>query len=107
MRPYTTYNWNIAVDKSKGKRKRYKGRKKDDIKEIIENATDQNTINLSNAVFSEDQKTLLKKGPSFIPTRTGINWYDVPKDFTKFVNKIRQFSDVSDQPVQQQLQQQL
>ena len=56
--------------------------------------------NLSNAVFSEDQKTLLKKGSSFIPTRAGINWYDVPKDLTKFVNKIRQFSDVSDQPVQ-------
>ena len=52
-------------------------------------------------------KRLLKKGPSFIPTRTGINWCDVRKDFTKFVNKIRQFSDVSDQPVQQQLQQQL
>ena len=47
----------------KEKRKRYKARKKDNIKEIIENAPDQNTINLTNAVLSEDQKTLLKKGP--------------------------------------------
>ena len=61
---------------------------------------------MSNAVLSEDQKTLLKKGPSFIPTPTDINWYDVRKDFTKFINKIRHFADVSDQPVQQQKQQQ-
>ena len=97
---------NIAIDKRKEKRKRYKARKKNDIKEIIENAPDQNAINLSNAVLSEDQKTLLKKGPSFIPTPTNINWYDVRKDFTKFINKIRHFADVSDQPVQQQKQQQ-
>ena len=97
---------NIAIDKRKEKRKRYKARKKDDIKEIIENAPDQNAINLSNAVLSEDQKTLLKKGPSFIPTPTNINWYDVRKDFTKFINKIRHFADVSDQPVQQPKQQQ-
>ena len=40
----------------KEKRKRHKGKKKDDIKEIIKNAPDQNAINLSNAVLSEDQK---------------------------------------------------
>ena len=87
---------NIAIDKRKEKRKRYKARKKNDIKEIIENAPDQNAINLSNAVLSEDQKTLLKKGPSFIPTPTNINWYDNRKDFTKLINKIRHFADVSD-----------
>ena len=85
---------------------RYKARKKKDIKVIIENAPDQNEINLSNAVLSEDQKTLLKKGPSFIPTPTNINWYDVRKDFTKFINKVRHFAGVSDQPIQQQKQQQ-
>ena len=36
---------NIAVDKRKEKRKRYKARKKDNITEIIENAPDQNAIN--------------------------------------------------------------
>ena len=48
----------------------------------------------------------MKKGPLFIPKSTDINWYDVRKDFTKFINKIRHFADVSDQPVQQQKQQQ-
>ena len=61
---------------------------------------------MSNAVLSEDQKTLLKKGPSFIPTPRNVNWYDVRKDFIKFINKRRHFADVSDQPVQQQKQQQ-
>ena len=56
-------------------------------------------INLPNAVLSEDQKTLLKKGPSFVPTPTDMNWYGVRKDFTKCANKIRHFADVSDQPV--------
>ena len=92
---------NIAIDKRKEKQKQYKARKKDDIKEIIENAPNQNAINLSNAVLSEDQKTLLKKGPSL----TDINWYDVRRDFTKFINIIRHFADVSDQLVQQQKQQ--
>ena len=36
---------NIAVDKRKEKRKRYKARKKDNITETIENAPDQNAIN--------------------------------------------------------------
>ena len=61
------------IDKRKEKCKQYKARKKDGSKEIIENATDQNVINLSNAVLSEDQKMLLKNRPSFIPTPTNIN----------------------------------
>ena len=52
----TRFNRNIAVDKRKEKRKRYKARKKDNINKIIENAPDQNAINLSNVVLSEDQK---------------------------------------------------
>ena len=52
---------NIAIDKRKEKRKRYKARKKDGIKEIIENAPAQNAINLSNAVLSEDQKNFIEK----------------------------------------------
>ena len=62
---------------------------------------------MSNAVLSEDQKALLKKGPSFIPTPTDINWYDVRKDFTNFINTIRHFADVSGKPVQQKQQKQL
>ena len=37
---------NIAINKREEKRKRYKAREKDDIKEIIEYAPDQNAINL-------------------------------------------------------------
>ena len=59
---------NIAVDKTKEKHKRYKARKKDNVNKIIENAPDQNAINLCNTVLYEDQKTLLK-GPLFIPDR--------------------------------------
>ena len=92
---------NIAVDKRKEKDKCNKGTKKGNSKEVIENAPDQNAINLSNAVLYEDQKTLLSKRPSFIPTPTDIHWYDVHKDFTKVVKKIRHFADVSDQPVRQ------
>ena len=88
----------------KEKGKRYKARKKGN-KENIENVPDQNAIDLGNAVLSEDQKTLLKKGPSFVPTPTDMNWYNVRKDFTKFINKTRHFADDIDQPVQQQQQQ--
>ena len=42
-------------------------------------------------------KNFIEKGPSFVPTPTDINWYGVCKDFTNFVNKIRHFTDVSDQ----------
>ena len=59
---------------------------------------------MSNAGLSEDQKTLLKEGPSFVPTPIDINWYGVHKDFTNFVNKIRHFTDVSDQLAQQRQQ---
>ena len=77
------------MNKRKEKRKRYRSKKKQSIKEIEQNAPDQNAINLSNSVLSEEQKSLLKKGPSFVPTPTDINWYEVRQDFTKFTNKIR------------------
>ena len=38
-----------------------------------------------------------KKGPSFVPTPTDINWYEVRKDFTKFTNKIRHLADLDQQ----------
>ena len=39
--------------------------------------------------MSEDAKSLLKKGPSFVPTQKDINWYSVRQNFDKFVNKLR------------------
>ena len=41
-----------------------------------------------------------KKGPSFVPTPTDINWYEVRKDFTKFTNKIRHLADLDQQQKQ-------
>ena len=35
------------------------------------------------------QKSLLAKGPSFIPTPADINLHDLGKDFTSFVNQLR------------------
>ena len=55
---------------------------------------------MSNTVQSEEQKSLLKKGPSFVPTPTDINWYKVRKDFTKFANKIRHLADLDQQQEQ-------
>ena len=57
---------NVIMNKRKEKRERYRSKKKQTIKEIKQNAPDQNTINLSNSVLSKEQKALLKKGPSFV-----------------------------------------
>ena len=35
------------------------------------------------------QKSLLRKGPSFIQTPTDINWYSLRHDFHSFFNKLR------------------
>ena len=32
---------------------------------------------------------MLRKGPSFIPTTTDINWYNLRRDFDSIVNKLR------------------
>ena len=56
----------VIVNKRKEKHERYKSKKKQTIREIKQNAPDQNTINLSNSVPSKKQKALLKKGPSFV-----------------------------------------
>ena len=53
-----------------------------------QNAPDQSTINLSNTVLSEEEKSLLKKGPSFVPTSTDINWYEVHEDFKTSPTKL-------------------
>ena len=88
------------MNKRKGKRERYRSKKKQCIKEIKQNVPDQNAINLSNSVLSEEQKSLLKKGPSFVPTPADINWYEVRKDFTKFTKKIRHLADLDQQQEQ-------
>ena len=63
----------VIVNKRKEKRKRYRSKKKQSTKQIKQNAPDQNAINFSNSVLSEEQKSLLKRGPSFVPTPTDNN----------------------------------
>ena len=45
----------------------------------------------SNKDLSHAEQSLLRKGPSRtdIPAPTGINWYNLRRDFDSFVNKLR------------------
>ena len=75
--------------KLKEKRRNRRGKQKQNIVRIKETAPDQNAINLTSTELSESQKSLLRKGPSFVPTPSDINWYEVRRDFDKFVNQLR------------------
>ena len=94
----------IIMNKRKEKQKRYRSKKKEKLKLIKQNAPDQNAINLSKTILTEEEKSILIKGPSFVPTPTDINWYDVRKNLTKFANKLRHFTDENQQQQQQQQQ---
>ena len=50
---------------------------------------DQSVINLSTQELTDTKKSLLRKGPSFIPNPTDINWFNLKRDFDNFVNKLR------------------
>ena len=75
--------------KLKEKRRNRRDKQKQNIVRIKETAPDQNAINLTSTELSESQKLLLRKGPSFVPTPSDINWYEVRRDFDKFVNQFR------------------
>ena len=49
----------------------------------------QNAINLTNIELNQHQQSLLKKGPSFIPTPKDVNWFNLRQDFDKFTNQLR------------------
>ena len=51
------------------------------IEEAKTTSPEQNAINLSSKVLSPSEKSLLKKGPSFAPTPTDINWSNLRQDF--------------------------
>ena len=98
-----TFKKDVIVNKRKEKHKRYRCKKNQSNKEIKQNAPNQNAINLFNtvlSVLSEEEKSLLNKGPCFVPIPTDINWYEVRKDFTKFINKIRYLADLDQQQEQ-------
>ena len=58
------------------------------------------SINLSNTVLSDKQKSVLKKGHSFVTTPKDINWCKICKVFPKFTNKIRHLADLDQQQEQ-------
>ena len=49
----------------------------------------QKAVNLSKKELSHGEQSLPRKGPSFIPTPTDINWYSLRRDFDSFVKKLR------------------
>ena len=57
---------------------------------------DQNTINLSTQEPTDAEKSLLRKGPSFIPNPTDTNWFNLKRDFDNFVNKLRYLTTKQD-----------
>ena len=64
-------------------------RKKTLIGSAKANCPDQNTINMTDFELSDACKSLLSKGPSFVPTPYDINWCTLKQDFDNFVNKLR------------------
>ena len=39
--------------------------------------------------MTEPQKSLLMKGPTFVPTPSDVNWYEMIKGLEKFVDQLR------------------
>ena len=77
------------INKKKLKRVRHKNNYRERIQFAKVNGPDQNAINLSTLNLTSPQKPLLSKGPSFVPTPKDVNWYELRKNFTKFVNQLR------------------
>ena len=46
-------------------------------------------INLSNSALTEEQKKVLRKGPSFCPAPKDVNWMKLHDDWGKFQRKVR------------------
>ena len=81
------------IEKKREKRKRVKLNRKERIRKAKEEGPDQNAINLSSKVLTTPQKSVLAKGPSFIPTPNDVNWLNVRKDLHSFINQLRYFAN--------------
>ena len=75
--------------KNQAKQKREKILIKKELAEIKKNLPNQIAINLANIELNQHQQSLLKKGPSFIPTPKDVNWFNLRQDFDKFTNQLR------------------
>ena len=83
------FDRNLLTQQRKNKNKWRKENYRIKINEIKANAPDHNAINLSKCELTEAQKILFMKGPSFVPTPSDVNWYEMRKDFDKFANQLR------------------
>ena len=77
----------------KKREKKVKLDRKESIRKAKEECPDQNVINLSSKVLTTPQKSVLAKGPSFIPTPNDINWLNVTKELDSFTNQLRYFAN--------------
>ena len=84
-----TYGNLYLIQQRKIKNESSKENYRNKINEIKANAPDQNAINLSITNLPKAQESLLMKGPSFVPILSDVNWYEMGKDFSKFVNQLR------------------
>ena len=84
-----SFDRNLLTQQRKNMNKRQKENYLIKINKIKANAPDHNAINLSKSELTEAQKSLLIKGLSFVPTLSDVNWYEIRKDFDKFVNQLR------------------
>ena len=74
------FDRSLLTQERKNKNKRRKENYRIKINEFKANAPDHNAINLSKCELTEAQKSLLMKGPSFGPTPSDVNWYEMRKD---------------------------
>ena len=64
-----------------------KRNQKERIRKAKEEDPDQYAINLSSKVLTTPQKSVLAKGPSFIPTPNDVSWLSVRKN--SFIKQLR------------------
>ena len=76
------------IKKKRGKRKRVKLNRKERIRKAEEEGPDQNAINMSLKMLTTQQKSVLTRGPSFIPTPNVANWLNVRKELDSFINQL-------------------
>ena len=81
------------IEKKREKRKRVKRNQKERIRKAKEEGPDQNAINLSSKVLTTSQKSVLVKGPSFIPTPNDVNWLNIRKELDSFIKQLRYFAN--------------
>ena len=67
--------------------------RKERIRKAKEEGPDENVINLSLKVLTTPQKSVLAKGPSFIPTPNDVDWLNIRKDLDSFINQLRYFAN--------------